>query len=107
MAINFNTVTATDNTTDMAASSQSVNDKPLRESVQLALSNYFNQLEGYDPVNLYEMVLEEVEIPLFTAIMLYAKRNQSRAALLLGISRSTLRKKLQQYNLFAEKKAQS
>lgn len=107
MTINLNAVTATGNIADITTPEQNVNAKPLRESVQLALSNYFNQLEGYDPVNLYAMVLEQVEIPLFTAIMLYAKRNQSRAALLLGISRSTLRKKLQQYNLFPEKKAQS
>jgi Fis family transcriptional regulator len=87
----------------MANGPQRIDNKPLRECVQLALNNYFSQLEGYDPVNLYEMVIEEIEVPLFTAIMHYVRGNQSRAALLLGISRSTLRKKLHQYNLPSEK----
>jgi Fis family transcriptional regulator len=88
---------------DMGDAPHRIDNKPLRECVQLALTNYFSQLEGYDPVNLYEMVLEEIEVPLFNAIMHYVNGNQSRAALLLGISRSTLRKKLHQYNIPSEK----
>ena len=101
--MNSNAILSTSDTVEMADGHQRIDNKPLRQYVELALNNYFNHLEGYDPVNLYEMVLEEIEIPLFTAIMQYANGNQSRAALLLGISRSTLRKKLQQYNIASEK----
>jgi Fis family transcriptional regulator len=45
------------------------------------------------------MVLAEVEVPLLEAVMEYTKGNQSRAAILLGLSRGTLRKKLKIYGM--------
>ena len=45
------------------------------------------------------MVMEQVEQPLFKSVMDYTGGNQSKAAALLGISRSTLRKKLAQYDI--------
>ncbi|MGB6976924.1 MAG: DNA-binding transcriptional regulator Fis [Gammaproteobacteria bacterium] len=74
-------------------------DQPLRQFVSKALQNYFHQLDGHAPANLYELVMEEVEIPLIQAVLEYTRGNQSKAAAILGISRSTLRKKLQAYNL--------
>jgi len=44
-------------------------------------------------------VISEVELPLFEAIMRYTRGNQSKAAQILGINRSTLRKKLEHYGL--------
>jgi Fis family transcriptional regulator len=73
--------------------------QPLRECVKQALENYFTRLEGHTPASLYDLVLEEVEIPLLEAVLRYVKGNQCKAALLLGISRGTLRKKLKIYNL--------
>ena len=69
----------------------------LAESVTQAVQNYFNELKGNDPVDLYELVLEEVETPLFKAVMEHCKYNQSRAAIMLGVSRGTLRTKLRKY----------
>jgi Fis family transcriptional regulator len=48
---------------------------------------------------LYELILAEVEAPLMEAVMEYTKGNQSRAAIVLGLSRGTLRKKLKLYGL--------
>jgi Fis family transcriptional regulator len=45
------------------------------------------------------MVLSEVERPLLEAVLAHTGSNQSKAARVLGISRSTLRKKLIQYHL--------
>lgn len=69
----------------------------LASCVTQAVQNYFAELKGTDPVDLYQFVLEEVETPLFKAVMDHCKYNQSRAAVLLGISRGTLRTKLRQY----------
>lgn len=69
----------------------------LAASVTQSVQNYFSELKGTDPVDLYQFVLEEVEAPLFRAVMEHCKYNQSRAALMLGISRGTLRTKLRQY----------
>jgi len=87
--------------TQKVASSFTVSHKnqPLHDSVRQALENYFAQLKGQVPENLYEMVLAEVEVPLIEAVMQYTRNNQSRAAILLGLSRGTLRKKLKIYGM--------
>jgi Fis family transcriptional regulator len=72
---------------------------PLRLQVQAALQDYFHNLQGQAPSNLYKLVLQEVEAPLLEAVMNHTRGNQTRAAEMLGINRSTLRKKLKQYGL--------
>jgi Fis family transcriptional regulator len=72
---------------------------PLRNHTEQALSDYFHSLNGHRPGRLYDLVMREVELPLFQAVMDYAEGNQSRAATILGINRGTLRKKLREYGL--------
>lgn len=73
--------------------------QPLHDSVRQSLENFLSQLKGQSPNNLYELILAEVEAPLLAAVMEYTKNNQSRAAIVLGLSRGTLRKKLKQYGM--------
>ena len=73
--------------------------EPLRESVRDALAHYFEQLDGTAPNDLYQLVMQQVEQPLFEVAMQHTGGNQSKAAGLLGISRSTLRKKLALYEI--------
>ncbi|MDC0178876.1 DNA-binding transcriptional regulator Fis [Woeseiaceae bacterium] len=75
------------------------NNKPLRKHTEEALNTYFASLNGDRPGHLYNLVLGEVEEPLFIAVMNYTHGNQSQAAGILGINRSTLRKKLKIYSL--------
>jgi Fis family transcriptional regulator len=72
---------------------------PLRGHTERALHDYFTSLNGHRPAHLYDMVLREVEEPLFRAVLNYASGNQSRAAVILGINRGTLRKKLRELGL--------
>ncbi len=74
---------------------------PLRNHAERALTDYFANLNGHRPARLYDMVLREVEEPLFRAVLDYAAGNQSRAAVILGINRGTLRKKLREFGLSA------
>ncbi|MET0292031.1 MAG: helix-turn-helix domain-containing protein [Steroidobacteraceae bacterium] len=67
---------------------------PLRNHAERALTDYFANLNGHHPAHLYDLVLREVEEPLFRAVLDYAEGNQSRAAGILGINRATLRTKL-------------
>ena len=67
---------------------------PLRSHAERVLQEYFHSLNGHRPARLYDMVMREVEVPLFRAVLDYAAGNQSRAAVILGINRGTLRKKL-------------
>ena len=75
--------------------------QPLHDSVRQALESYMMQLKGQTPSDLYELVLAEVEVPLLETVMEYTRNNQSRAAILLGLSRGTLRKKLKTYGMLA------
>jgi Fis family transcriptional regulator len=72
---------------------------PLRTMTAEALDSYFATLNGHKPGQLYDLVIREVEEPLFKAVLDYAEGNQSRAADILGINRGTLRKKLKTYGL--------
>ncbi|EKD75724.1 MAG: Factor for inversion stimulation Fis, transcriptional activator [uncultured bacterium] len=81
------------------AMSDPIQNQTLRECVHRALQNYFAQLEGHPPANVYEMVLAEIEVPLLQVVLKYTKGNQSKAAILLGLSRGTLRKKIKLYNI--------
>lgn len=91
-----------------AAESSPVNDAPvddiaqaktLRDSVAIALNNYFSNLDGQDVSDVYNMVLSEVEAPLLEEVMKYTRNNQTKASTMLGLNRGTLRKKLKQYGL--------
>ena len=73
--------------------------KPLRQHTEDALRQYFKSLNGDRPGELYDLVIGEVEEPLFRAVMDYTQGNQSQAAGILGINRGTLRKKLKTYSL--------
>ncbi|MEO0615716.1 MAG: DNA-binding transcriptional regulator Fis [Pseudomonadota bacterium] len=73
--------------------------KPLATMTESALQDYFSKLNGTAPGDLYDLVLSEVERPLFRTVMAYTEGNQSRAAEILGINRGTLRKKLKAYSI--------
>jgi len=73
--------------------------EPLSECVRTALRYYFRNLDGHDVNDLYRLVNDEVERPLFASVLEYTGGNQTRAARILGISRSTLRKKVGLYQL--------
>ena len=72
---------------------------PLCKHTEDALDNYFANLNGARPGDLYDLVIGEVERPLFKAVLEFTDGNQSQAAGILGINRGTLRKKLRTYSL--------
>lgn len=72
---------------------------PLDESVRLNLALYLEDLGELEPTNMWDMVMRCVEKPLLETAMDHARGNQSKAADMLGITRNTLRKKLQVHQL--------
>jgi Fis family transcriptional regulator len=72
---------------------------PLRSQAEEALHSYFQTLNGHKPAHLYDLVMREVEEPLFKVVMGHVQGNQSRAATILGINRGTLRKKLKEFGI--------
>ena len=79
--------------------------KPLRLKVEKTVSEYLDIfvddyiLNKVTPNNLYKLILAEVEPPLLEAVMSFTNSNQSDAAKILGINRTTLRTKLKKYNI--------
>jgi Fis family transcriptional regulator len=61
----------------------------LRDSVNAAVSNYLTELDGQMSTDVY--------------LMAYTRNNQTKASIMLGLNRGTLRKKLKQYNLISRK----
>jgi len=74
--------------------------KPLRDEVSKAMKKYFKQLDQKNlPIDVYQLVLKEVEPPLLNTVMEFSNHNQSKAAKILGINRTTLRTKLKKYKI--------
>ena len=82
-----------------SAANEPTQPKRLRQSVAEAVDNYFKQLDGQPAINVYNLVLNEIEAPLLEAVMQYTRDNQTKASQVLGLNRGTLRKKLKQYDL--------
>ena len=73
--------------------------QPIRRSVTSAVELYLGDLNGHRVNDLYHVVMNEVEPAVLSVVMEHVEGNQSQAAEMLGISRGTLRKKLNQYDL--------
>jgi len=69
----------------------------LQDMVYGLVSRFLAENKGNSIDNLYDMILQEVEPPLLKAVMEKKRGNQLQAAKILGISRGTIRKKLQRY----------
>jgi len=54
--------------------------------VRRSLERYFKDLDGAKPCAIYEMVMNNVEKPLFEEMLRRAEGNQSIAAEMLGIA---------------------
>ena len=75
---------------------------PLKNSAAEAIAHFLATLDGESCIDLYDMVLRQIEEPLLREVLDYTQHNQSHAATMLGLNRGTLRKKLRQYGLLSE-----
>ena len=75
----------------------------LRDAVTASVRKYLAELDGQLSTDVYQMVLAEMEAPLLEEIMAYPRNNQTKASIMLGLNRGTLRKKLKQYKLIGSK----
>ncbi|MDO9025099.1 helix-turn-helix domain-containing protein [Zwartia sp.] len=74
----------------------------LEDAVRLSLEHYFSDLGDTDPSDMYEMVIRCVERPILQVAMERTNQNQSKAALMLGMTRNTLHKKLLFHKLISQ-----
>jgi Fis family transcriptional regulator len=71
----------------------------LADCVKRSLERYFKDMDGEKPTSIYEMVLKNIEKPMIETVLGKAEGNQSLAAEMLGVTRNTLRKKMQQLRI--------
>ena len=71
----------------------------IAEAVEESLNEYFHHLDGEAPDDIYRMVIDNVEKSLLVNVMQRAEGNQTQAADMLGINRTTLRSKLKAHRL--------
>jgi Fis family transcriptional regulator len=71
----------------------------IADCVRRNLNRYFRDLDGEMPHAIHGMLLACVEKPMLEVVMKQAAGNQTVAAEMLGMSRSTLRRKLAEHNL--------
>ena len=79
------------------------NIKSFGRYIKRSLKRYFSDLKGTEPTELYQQMVEELERHLFEYVMSHTNRNITRTANILGISRATLRKKLDYYGIPRER----
>jgi len=72
-------------------------DQGLQDLVYGLVTRFLAENKTKSVTDLYDMILSEVEPPLLQAVMEKRRGNQLQAAKMLGISRGTIRKKLQRY----------
>lgn len=71
----------------------------LSDCTKQTLEKYFDDMDGHQANGLYDLVMAQVEKPLFEVVMRHTRGNMSRAAELLGLNRGTLRNRLKKYGL--------
>ncbi len=71
----------------------------LADCVKRSLERYFKDMDGEKPTSIYEMELKNVEKPMIEMVLGQARGNQTLAAQMLGINRTTLRTKMQQLRI--------
>jgi Fis family transcriptional regulator len=72
---------------------------PLRQNVQEAIRRYLEDMGQSQPECLYRVLMAEVEPPLIEEVLRYTQGNQSRTAKILGMTRNTLRARLDRYDI--------
>ena len=81
-------------------STQTMSDSQhLSDCVEKALTNYFDDLDGHDASDLYELIISQAEKPLFEIVLHHYNDNVSRAAQALGLHRRTVLGRLKKYGI--------
>jgi len=77
-----------------------ISSKDLSEILESYLNGYFASFgTELPPAGLYDRILRQVEVPLFTAALSATRGNQIKAAELLGLNRNTLRSRIKSLDI--------
>ncbi len=71
----------------------------IQQEINKAIKKYLQQSQDCPEASLYQEFIYQVESALLSTVLEHTNGNQSSAASILGISRTTLRKKMKTYEL--------
>jgi Fis family transcriptional regulator, factor for inversion stimulation protein len=71
----------------------------LKEQVSNITTQYLKDIDSQSNTNIYQKIIEAVEESIFEAILSHTNGNQQAAASVSGVSRNTIRKKIEKYNI--------
>lgn len=80
-------------------SKHSYNIHTLKEQVHMLTRQYLEDIGDCNDANIYHKIVSNVEESILEALIDFTKGNQKEAAILSGISRNTMRKKLEKHNI--------
>lgn len=69
-------------------------DVSIEEFIEKKMDNFFKQLGTHETRGLYDVVIKQTEKPMIKKAMDWADGNQIKASRVLGLSRNTLRSKI-------------
>ena len=71
-------------------------------AIEQALGDFLSHNRSHLPTDLHALAMKTFEKPLLKLIMEHSEYNQSQAAKILGLNRTTLRKKLIEHGIIEE-----
>lgn len=77
----------------------------LEKWIEKSLKQYVSKMDGGQNGHLHDLVIGGVEKPLVRMVLRETQGNQTHAANILGINRTTLRKKIQDYKIKCKERA--
>ena len=83
----------------MSATKTEMKSPCLREVVASSVKQYLDDMGQTPPNDLHDRIIREVERPLVETVREHTGGNQSKAADILGVTRSTLRTRIKRYGL--------
>ncbi len=72
---------------------------PLCKYIRKVARDYLDDMDNTDPDNLHQLFIATVEQSLIEEVLTKTAGNQSRAARILGMTRTTLRSKIRLYKI--------
>ena len=71
----------------------------LQDYTRHTVRQYLQKLDGHQAQNLYDFVIDEIEIGIILEVLNFTDGNKTQCAEILGITRTTLRNKIRKHNL--------
>lgn len=71
----------------------------LKDYTRQTVRQYLYDLKGHQAKNLYDFVIDEIEMGIILEVLDFTEGNQTQASTILGITRTTLRNKIRKHKL--------